>query len=351
MTCAMRILVTLICAALTIAAARAETLSAADREALLENLEKLRNAASSKVDARFRIAMARYRAAMVSDEAALALYLECTELVNFKAQQKKTSEFLEWKRQDDVKSKLSDPGFRLALRYQLSWLVLTLQASSEKANLRTLGTEAQELVDAIFREADKLAGQEQELNQAVTSTVFARAYEIGNLENEKWPASPVHLDEFYGKVVFPPLRSPSRVDSLRAAWTKRIQQEGIKVEAGWGTGRNRNSGNGNGNGNGRGKGDKGDKGDKADRRDGMAADLKGPEYERFMTETLPELQWQMEMDLFRSGDESTAAMHMLAHIEKHINHKQARKWGEEFKNLLKPKAPLAPPGPTGPLSQ
>ncbi len=111
------------------------------------------------------------------------------------------------------KRKLSDPGFRLALRYQLRWLILTLQASSEKANRKALAADAQEIVDAMFRDADKLAGQEQELGQAVTSTVFARAYEIGHLENEKWPLSPVQLDEIYGTVVFPPLRSPTRVDA------------------------------------------------------------------------------------------------------------------------------------------
>jgi hypothetical protein len=339
----MRILILIICAALSVSAARSEVLSAADREMLLENLEKLRDTANAKVDARFRIAIARYRAAMGSDEAALALYLECYELVNFKEQRKKTSDFLEWKRQDDVKSKLSDTGFRLALRYQLSWLVLTLQASSEKANLKALGAEAQELVDAIFRDADKLAGQEQELNQGVTSTVFARAYEIGNLENDKWPASPVQLDEFYGKIVFPPLRTPFRIDTLRAAWIKRIHQEGIKIDAGWSKVDNR----GNNRGNGR---VKGDKGDKTERKIGMASALKGPEYERFITETLPELQWRMEVDLFRSGDESAAALRMLAHIEKHLNHKQARKWGDEFKNLLKPRSPLAPSVPTGTLT-
>lgn len=93
-----------------------------------------------------------------------------------------------------------------------------------------------------------------------------------------------------------------------------------------------------GNGNNRGKGDKGDKGD---RRIGMASDLKGPEHERFLLEVLPDLQWQMEVDLFRSGDESGAALRMLSHIEKHLNHRSARSWGAEFKNLLKPKAPPA----------
>jgi hypothetical protein len=338
----MRTLVLMMCAALTVSAARSESLSAADREALLENLEKIRDTAMAKVDARFRLAIAAYRDALASDDAAMDLYLKCIEKMNFEEQKKDKSDFLAWKRQDEVKAKLSDSAFRMALRIQLRWLILTLQASSEKANMKALTEDAQEVVDGVFRDAEKLAGQEQELGQAVTSSIFARAYDIGHLEREKWPMSPIQLDAFYGGLVFPPLRSPTRVDSLRAAWIKRIQQEGIKVEY-WG-GRGRGYPNPNGNGKGKGRG-----GDKQDHKIGMAADMKGPEYERFITETVPELQWQMEVDLFRSGDESGAAMRMLRHLEKHINHKSARNWGEEFKNLLKPKAPpvaVTPPETT-----
>ena len=211
MTCAMRILAILMVAALTAPAARCETLSAADREALLDNLDKLRDAAGSKVDARFHTAMTAYREAMASDGATLELHLKCIEKVNFLDQQKKPSEYLEWKHKDDVKAQHADPAFRLALRYQLRWLALTLQASSENANLKTLATEAQEIVDALFRDADKLAGQEKLLQTAVTATEFAKAYEIGDLKKDKWPLSAIHLEEIYGTIVFPPLRTPARV--------------------------------------------------------------------------------------------------------------------------------------------
>ena len=339
MTCGMRILAILISAALTLTAARAESLTAADREALLERLEKLRDAATSKVDARFRLAIAAYREAMSSDDAAMALYLKCVEKVNFTAQQKKTSDFLAWKRQDDIKAKLADSAFRLVLRCQLRWLTLTLQASSEKANSQALAVDAQEIVDAVFRDAEKLAGQEQELAMPVTATVFARAYDIGNLEKDqtedKWPLSPIHLDEVYGSIVFPPLRSPAHIAALHSAWIKRIQQEIIKVEVWSGAAMNKGKGKGDRSGSGNGNGD---------RKIGMATDLKGAEYERFMIKTLPELQWQMELDLFSSGDEGAAAMRMIAHLEKNLNHASSRKWGEQFQNLLKPKPVRAPKG-------
>ena len=314
MTFDMRIPAILACSALIVSGARSEPLSSADREALLESLEKLRENADTKVDARFRAAIAAYREAMSTDESAMDFYLKCIEKVNFVDQEKKNADYRDWKRKEG--DKLSDQGYRLALRYQLRWLILTLQASSEKAKVVELATEAQEIVDGVFRDADRLGNHAQMLGQAVTATVFAKTYEIGNLENDKWPLSPIQLEPIYGQVIFPQLRRPERLDSLRAAWIKRIQQEGIKEES--------MSGNGGGKKNG----------------------PRTPDNDRFMVETLPNLQWQMEMDLFRSGDEGGAAVRMLAHIEKHLTHKSAREWGEQLKDLLSPKPAITPTAST-----
>jgi hypothetical protein len=311
MTRHMRIPVILGCAMFTVSHAHAESLSAADREALLEKLESLREAAVARVDARFRLAIAAYREAITSEDKAMDFYLKCTEKVNFDDKQKKNAEFREWKHNEADRH--SAPGFRVALIYQLRWLILTLQASSEKANLDALAPDAQEIVDSIFRDAAKLASQENLLGQPVNSTIFAKAYEIGNVGKDKWPLSPVNLEEIYSGIVFPPLRSASGVEKLRAAWIKRIKQEEIKVES-W-------SGGG---------GKKGNLGPPS------------PELEKFRTETLPEFQWQMEMDLFRSGDESAAAKRMIAHITTNITHRSARKWGEELEKLLKPIAATPP---------
>jgi hypothetical protein len=315
----MRIPAILVCAALSCSGARSEPLSAADREALLEKLEKLRESADAKVDARFRTALAAYRNAVGSDDEAISLYLKCTEKVNFEDQQKKPSEFREWKRKED--ERLSDPALRDALRIQLRWLILTLQAASEKANRNDLASSALDIVDSVFSDPKKLRSQTGLLGEDVTATVFARAYEIGNLKLEKWPLSPTSLAQIYDEVLLPPLRHPDRVGQLRSAWIKRIQQEGAMREF-WSPA------------------------PKETRRIGMAEDQRPPEYDQFLADTVPQLQWQMELDLFRAGDEGEAAMRMLAHLEKHINHKSAREWGEEFGALLRPKA-AAPAPPDG----
>lgn len=318
----MRLAAAVLCTAVSLGTARSESLSPADREALLENLEKIREDAMSKVDARFRVAIAAYREAMATDESAYEFYLKCIEKVNFEDQQRKAADFREWKKKED--DRLKDMGFRLALRYQLRWLVLTLRAASEKTKMSDIIPEGMEVVDAVFRDASKLGPQIQTLGDPVTSTVFAKAYEIGEVKNERWPKSPIQLDQFYGQIIFPPLRNPAKVDSLRAAWIRRIQQEAIRVEAAE---------------------DSGDGG----RRNGQPIGPRGQAVDRFNQEMLPELQWQMEMDLFRSGDERNAAMRMLEHIQKHLTHRSARQWGEELRSLLAPKEAPKPGGQDAPV--
>ncbi len=318
MTRAMRLPTVLICAALATTSARSEPLSSADREALLEALERIRESADAKVDARFRTALAAYRTAAASDDEAISLFLKCTEKVNFEDQQKKSSEFREWKRKED--ERLSDPALRTALRLQLRWLILTLQAASEKADRNELAASARDIVDAIFDDPKKLRSQAGVLGEDVTTTVFARAYEIGDLKLEKWPLAPAALGPIYEEVLFPPVRHPDRVGTLRSAWIKRIQQEGAIREF-WSPA------------------------PKETRRIGMAEDQRPPEYDQFLATTLPELQWEMEIDLFTHGDEGAAAKRMLAHLEKNLNHKSARDWGAEFRALLSPKEPAKPSAP------
>jgi hypothetical protein len=304
----MRVPILLTCAAFFLnAAAHAQPLSDSDREALLENLEKIRQTADSKVESKFRTAISAYRSAMSSDDAAFTLYLNCIEKINFTDQNRKSSDFREWKRKED--GRFSDPGFRPALRHQLRWLVLTLQASAKDTDRIHLASEAQVTIDAIFRDTDRLRSQEELLGQAVTASVFARAYGIENLKMENWPLSPIQLEPIYEQILLPPNRNPERIAELRSTWIKRIQQEALKVE--YADAKNR------------------------DNRSGMPSQ----EMTRFLDVTSPKLQWNMEVDLFRNGDESGAAKRMFEHLEKYISHSSAREWSDEFRNLLKPEIP------------
>lgn len=315
----MKVLVSIACAAAMAGSASADPLSAADREALLESLEKLKETAEGRVEARFRAAVAAYREALASEDATMEFYLKCVEKVNFDDQQKKNSAFRDWKRKEA--DRLSSGDFRIAVRAQLKWLIIYLQSASKGADRAALAADAQTIVDAVFEDSERLRSHQEILSQAVTGTVFARAYEIGGLEKIQWPQSPVQLEQYYDQVVFPLYRKPSGLDSLRAAWLKRIRQEGVRAEAAAGGG--------------------------GERRNGLSPAPRSPEADRFTMETLPELQWQMEVDLFRSGDESGAAKRMLEHITSNITHRSARAWGEQFRALLTPK-PAQNPSPGNP---
>lgn len=311
----MRVAILLISASLSLNCVQAAALTGVDRETLLERLEKLQNASASNSNARYRIAMAAYNNAVGSNEAAIELYLNCMEKVNFKDQQKKAAEFREWKRKES--DKLADPGLRIAIHYQLRWLILSLQSTSENADRPKLAAEAQQVVDAIFSDPEKLKNQAALLGQSVTSSIFALAYEIDSVKVENWALSPIQLDQIYDQMLLPPLRSPNSVEELRATWIKRILQEGAKAEH-WADN------------------------NKEDRRIGMATAMKPPSYEKFLADDQPKLQWQMELDLFSNGDESGAAVRMLAHLQKYLNHPSAREWEEQFRKLLKPDTEASP---------
>lgn len=289
----------------------AEGLTQADREALLGKLEAIRNEATSKVDARFRAAMTTYKSAMSSDDAAVDLYLKCEEMVNFEKMNKKPGDFRDWKRNNS--DRLSDKNFKMALRQQLRWLVLTLEAASEEPKRDQLALEAGKILDSIMSQAEDLAGHRNVLEQSVTATVFARAYGINSLKVENWPLSPALIQPVYEQVIFPPLRRADRLTALKAAWSKRILHESTMIELRSGKPGTKNKGN-----------------------------ERSPQFEKFVTETLPKLQWESEVDLFKAGDERGAAIRMLEHIEKNLTHDSAPKWASDFINLLQ-KTPTTTP--------
>ncbi len=303
--------------------ASAEALTEVDREALLEKLESLSTEASSKVDSRFRAATAAFTEAMSSEKAAIDLYLKCEEMVNYQKMQKSTADFNEWKRKNA--NRHTNNNFRTALRHQLRWLVLTLEAASEDPQRDRLALEAEKILDTIMSQAGDLAEYREILQQGVNGSVFAKAYDIKSLKVEKWPMAPAAVQAIYEEVLMPPLRNPGHLDQLRAAWTKRMFYESIMADQ-WSSKKPE---------------DKPKSGDHS------------REYHKFMADTLPKLQWDAEVDLFNAGDQRNAAMRMLAHIEKHIAHEAAPEWAASFTTLLQtgPEAVPPPAEPAEPPSE
>lgn len=305
-------------------AVNADPLSEADREALIEKLDNLKDTAKEKAMGRIGIAMSAYRAAMGSDETAVEFYLKCVEKVEFEDQKRSSQDFREWKRRQE--DRLKQDGLGRCLRHQLRWLVLTLEAAEAQGNFKDLAPKASTALDDIFNSPEQFAGNVGPLREPVTNTVFARAYNIGGAKVEGWPLSPLEIGAVFNQILFPPLRATGKLDLLREQWQRRIRYEGVM--RGEMTGNGGGNGNGNGGGEGRGRGEgRGGNG----RGEGQSA-----EYEKFISETLPDLKWQMEEDLFKAGDQQRAAVNMLAHIEAHLTHPKARDWAESFRSLIDP---------------
>jgi len=286
-------------------ALRAEPLSQADREALIERLAKLHDSAREKALGRIGTAIAAFRAGMASDDAAAELYVKCVEKVEFEDRRRSSREFREWKRHQD--DRLKDPGLRRCLRHQLRWLVLSLEAAEAGEERDALAPKAAEALDAIFSDPGQFAGNVEPLREPVTSTVFARAYNLGGARLKDWPLSPLDLSAVFDLVIFPPLVKEAKFDALREQWLKRVRYETIARDD-W-------------------RGDEG------------KAKERSPDYEKFLAETLPELKWQMEESLYDAGDERRAAINMLAHLEANLTHPKAREWGESFLKRVEPAPP------------
>ncbi len=183
--------------------------------------------------------------------------------------------------------------------------MLTLEASSETPDRDKLAVEAGKIVDALVAQAADLSAQRELVQQGVTSSVFASAYGINNLKVENWPLSPAPVAAVYEQVLLPPLRSPNRLESLKTVWNKRMLNESSLLDA-W-------SGN---------PGEKPKPG------------VRSPAYDKFVSETVPKLRWDCELDLFKAGDEKGAAIRMLKHIQENLAHESAPKWAEDFVTLL-----------------
>ena len=288
--------------------ANADELTNAEREKLSKRLEELLHKSQETLTQRQATAYKAYKQAIQSETAAMELYLNCVELADFENQGKKSSDFRDWKR--NQKDRYSDPSFKCALRHQLNWLVLTIEAARSEEDINKLGPKARQALQNIFKDASKLKGQENILRQGASSSVFARAYGFGAMKVENWPSSPLAISEIYEKLIFPPLRDAGKASLLRSAWLERLNYEEQALLE-WAH-------------------------VPKDKSIGMKKDMLPPAYEKYMAEKKPKLVWKMEKEVFQAGDEAGAATRMLTHISKFISHNDATKWAEELQSMIAP---------------
>ncbi len=284
-----------------------EALSEADRIAVEEKLKKIQGLSEERVGGLYSRAIRDFRSAIQSDSATLELYLKCVEKVQFTDERRKNSEFREWKRKN--KEKLSSKSMCMALRHQLSWLLLSIEAAKLDGDLSDMGERAITHLNQIFKNAEVLKAHKNILREGVLDSVFARAYKL-NIKVEGWPKSALDIANVFDKVVMPPLRNVDQIPALREAWDKRILYEGMVFDK-WS--------------------------EKGSAQKGAKAGENSPELANFLTEMRPVLLWQMEMECFELGDERNSVQKMVKHLETYLKHKDAPEWIEELQALVIPR--------------
>lgn len=278
-----------------------DSLSEAERQALLEKLDELRDGAKSRADNRHAAAKGAFRAAIESPSAAVAFYLQCAEKIEFEEQNRDSQDFREWRRKQE--ERLKDPRFGEALRQQLNWLLLSLEAAETPDEKRAeLAPQAAQALETLFANADQLRGQVKLLSENVHDTVFAKAYDLHIRPAKGWPAAPLPVETVFNDIILPPLVARQDSAGIRAAWNRRLQYEALIHE--------RLSGA---------------------RGGGSSAALA-----RFLAERRPQLLWEMEEDVYESGDQRGAALQMLKHLETFLGHPDARTWETRFREFVAP---------------
>lgn len=276
----------------------AEELTDVDRDLLLDKLDQIQRSANTASKGRYASAVAAFREAAVSDVAAGELYIKCIEKIEFLDQAKKTSDFRAWRKRH--KDNVDGPGFRRALRYQLKWLLTTIEvAHNPEARMRAPDAGIA-MIEAILRDADLLKGNVSILRGSVLSSAFAKGYELNDLQVENWVDAPFSIGGMYDIVILPLWQNEDSSEMLEKGWNKRIEHTGLAVQ----------------------------KFTREGERDRI------PAMEQWLQNGRLDLVWSKEKDLFKYGNQRATALRMLEHVSVNLKHPKAITWAEEFKTMV-----------------
>lgn len=261
---------------------------------MLEELAALAREAKESQAGKHTTALAAFREAAAGNTAAYEFFTECYKKINFEEQERRYSDYREWK--SDKGKELRSPEHCTALRYQLQWLVIAIRA----ANAEDLG----ELIPAIGTYMDSVSANEESmgvysrlLRAPVTQSVFAEVYglDTGLGALKSFEFTPANFDGIFDKTILPYYRAVEEVEPLVAAWDKRIHFAAKR-----------------------------------------AAEVKLEKAkEDYLAESLPELKWRKWSDVLAMGERGRALPEMLALIKANIRHDKSREWIAELQATLK----------------
>lgn len=275
------------------APAPAQSLTDDQAMRILEQLDELEDQIRSGTRRMRTTAVQRFREASASPRAATAFYLECVQKLDFEANEARQSDFRAWR--DRNSRRLESDSHALALQLQLQYLVMSIRAAeTDPTEIAPVIAELQQFMNNMVANHERIAGQADMLRRPVTNTIFARAYGLDrSLRNDNWEFGPMNYGGIFDKTLLPFYRE-FRPDQLGQAWNLRMRIEQTLAEGSM---------------------------DRAD-------------YQRFLTDRIPEMQWQRAQDLYEHGFRDQAINEMLAVVRNNAGHSRATGWISTLRTQL-----------------
>lgn len=300
-----------------------------DPQEILKELEKIQSTRAGEFKSGIRQQIEALTTAAESKQAAVALYEDAVQAVEYEGKPKDSSEFALWR--EKYKDMLIDDDFRIPLQLHLQYLVMTLK--------RLDGVKNEELMPALLDYTTQLAAAQSELLKrekprndvqiraekarpkekqgdkvgknvldkgrglmggTLASSVFSRWYRIdGHVAQLKdWEQSSGNIEGIVDKVIMPYMRD-KKDERLLTLWDERIARA-----------------------------------EELARQTDLAIDL-----EKFQTQTLPGLMWKRAEDRLVLGQKNGAILDMFSIIKGYTAHADFEKWTKELVGIIKGKGP------------
>ena len=308
---------------------------------ILKELEKVEAQIGQGRGSIFAAALTKFREALASDTAALALYLDCYKLEHFERKNLKQSDFMDWR--DRNEARLKDDDFKKALLLQLEFLVLSIQAQDIKdsqkmgplvTSLQTFLGKAITAVQGATKHTASGAVEAKDsgpkggnrkgggggggglggditgtLRQSVSGSEFASAYLLDDhLARKEWEYRPLDVGGIYSKVILPYYLAEKPTE-LPAQWDMRINAEVAMRKA----------------------------------------IMSETEFNLYYKEEGPRMLWEKNNYLVANNVNAvTALAEMLKIIQGNPNHPDAATWLKDFREIVKN---VSEPEPTAPVEK
>lgn len=271
--------------------AQSPELNPAQREYLLRKAKEIQTTARRHMQMNQSSAISMLNRAANHADAALDIYLEAVESVDFKRKDKKESEFREWR--DHHQEQHREASFKRSLQLQAQYILLTLEMMQSKSD-----EDMARIISKVMTYADRLASLQPLDRRHILNQPLESAYVVGHMHihlsnnrNRAWVMRAGDLENIYDGFVFPTIIQLNNPELLKEAWGARLEQERNIAQ-------------------------------------------KTNALEEFTTRRAAELYWQRAKDYHALGDLENGLLSMLKLLENNTQHPRALEWNEEFQNLI-----------------